>query len=128
MNIFNKKQNIDSNEDSIATGVAKEFLKEQRRSRRWGIFFKLLFFAYITLFIVFYGYENLSPSHFSDQKHTALIEIDGIISTETEANADFIISSLKNAFENNNTSGIILRINSPAGSPVQAGSGSPRRR
>ena len=43
MNIFNKKQNIDSNEDSIATGVAKEFLKEQRRSRRWGIFFKLLF-------------------------------------------------------------------------------------
>lgn len=121
MNIFNKKQNIDSTEDSIATGVAKEFLKEQRRSRRWGIFFKLLFFAYITLFIVFYGYENLSPSHFSDQKHTALIEIDGIISTETEANADFIISSLKNAFENNNTSGIILRINSPGGSPVQAG-------
>ena len=68
-----------------------------------------------------YAYENSSFVNLSNQKHTALIEINGIISSETEASADFIITGLRKAFEDENTQGIILRINSPGGSPVQAG-------
>ena len=108
-------------ENSINTEIAKEVLKEQRRGRRWGIFFKLLFFAYLTAILFFYGYENIDSGQFSDHKHTALIEINGVISADADANADIIISSLEKAYSNKNTAGIILRINSPGGSPVQAG-------
>ena len=108
-------------ENSLANEFAKEVLKEQRKTRRWGIFFKLIIAVYIAAFFVIYIYENNSLRSFSPQKHTAVIEINGIISTETAANADFIITGLRNAYRDENTQGIILRINSPGGSPVQAG-------
>ena len=116
-----EKNNIKGFESSLVNEFVKEMLKEQRRNRRWGIFFKLIFVIYIAAFFVIYAYENSSIGNFSNQKHTALIEINGIISTETEANADFIITGLRRAYEDKNTQGIILRINSPGGSPVQAG-------
>jgi protease-4 len=54
-------------------------------------------------------------------KHTALIDIEGVISASTEASADNVVTGLRNAYDDDNTAGIILRINSPGGSPVQAG-------
>ena len=121
MTEINEENNIDKSDNSFANELAKEVLKEQRRSRRWGIFFKLIFVIYISLFFIIYAYENTSVGNFTNQKHTALIEINGIISTDTESNADFIITGLRKAYEDKNTQGIILRINSPGGSPVQAG-------
>ena len=97
-------------EQSIVSELAKEVLKEQRRNRRWGIFFKLILVIYVAGFFAMYAYENTDVGSFSNQKHTALIEIKGVISTETEANADFIVAGLRKAYENNNTQGIILRI------------------
>ena len=103
-------------------------LNEQRRVRRWNIFFKLLIFVYLFVILISVNpnwYNNLS--NFSSDgveltaKHTALIEITGVIAADTEASADTIITGLRNAFEDENTAGIILRINSPGGSPVQAG-------
>ena len=108
-------------ENSLVSELAKEVLKEQRRSRRWGVFFKLIFVIYISVFFVIYAYENIAISDFSNQKHTALIDINGVISDDTETSADFIIGGLRDAYKDKNTQGIILRINSPGGSPVQAG-------
>ncbi len=100
-------------------------LNEQRRTRRWGIFFKFLTFAllfgYLAVFMSALS-KNDSVSNFSKGgPHTALIEIKGVISSSASANADNIITGLRNAFKNKNTKGIILRINSPGGSPVQSG-------
>ena len=99
--------------------LAQSGLKEQRRARRWGIFFKLLGFAYVSLFLfslIAPQLANLSPS----TQHTALVELAGVIADGEEASADNIVSGLRAAFENNNSAAVILRINSPGGSPVQA--------
>lgn len=94
---------------------------EQRRKRRWGIFFKLLGFAYLlAVLALFSPFESLEKTN-THTPHTALIEIRGVIADEERANADTIISSLRAAFENPATRGVVLRINSPGGSPVQSG-------
>jgi len=99
-------------------------LNEQRRTRRWSIFFKFLTFAllfgYLAVFMAALS-KNEGLSKIGDGPHTALIDIQGVISSTTQANADNIVTGLRDAFENKNTKGIILRINSPGGSPVQSG-------
>ncbi len=99
--------------------LAKSGLKEQRRARRWGVFFKLLGFAYVSIFL----FSLLAPqlANFSSKaKHTALVELAGVIADGEEASADNVVSGLRAAFENNHSAAVILRINSPGGSPVQA--------
>ncbi|GIZ13402.1 S49 family peptidase [Pseudomonas sp. NCCP-436] len=94
---------------------------EQRRSRRWGIFFKLLTFVYLFgALALFMPLLDLKGSSSADG-HTALIEIRGMIADREEASADNVIGSLRAAFEDAGTRGVILRINSPGGSPVQSG-------
>lgn len=95
-------------------------LKEQRRTRRWGIFFKLLLVAYLFIILIAYMPGEFDTGGMAKQ-HTALVEIRGVIADDSEANADNIISGIREAFENTHSAGIILRINSPGGSPVQAG-------
>lgn len=96
-------------------------VQEQRRSRRWGIFFKLLTFIYLfgALALFLPGLDLKKPS--STGAHTALIEVRGIIADQEAASADKVVGSLRAAFEDANTKGVILRINSPGGSPVQSG-------
>jgi protease-4 len=103
-------------------------LNEQRRTRRWNIFFKLLIFTYLLIILIsvnpnwYKNFSNISSDGIElTAKHTALIEIAGVIAADTEASADTVITGLRNAFEDKDTAGIILRINSPGGSPVQAG-------
>lgn len=95
-------------------------IKEQRASRRWGIFFKLL-----TLFLFFYGIWQISNLGGADMRkqgrHTALVEINGTIEAGGSGGADVVNSALDNAFSADSSVGVILRINSPGGSPVQAG-------
>jgi protease-4 len=99
--------------------VAMAAIVEQRKTRQWGIFFKVLTFLY--LFIVLFAFMGWMGG--GDKvlgKHTALIDLQGVISSD-EASADLIMSGLQSAFEDKHTQGVILRINSPGGSPVQAG-------
>ena len=106
-------------ERSVIEKLATEALKEQRRARRWGIFFKLLGFAYLT-FILVMALDWL-PGADSAGKHTALVDIEGVIEAKGNASADNITGALQSAFKDKNTQGVVLRINSPGGSPVQAG-------
>ena len=97
-------------------------LKEQRRSRYWGIFFKLLTFAYLAVVLAMVidwrGEDGITRG---GGKHTALVGLQGVIEARGEASADRVTDALQNAFEDKNTQGVILRINSPGGSPVQSG-------
>lgn len=94
---------------------------EQRKSRRWGVFFKLLTFGY--LFALFYliQFPGGGSLDATAGKHTALVEIDGAIAADELASADNIVGALREAFEEPDAVAVILRINSPGGSPVQAG-------
>lgn len=97
---------------------------EQRRARRWGIFFKLLTFAYLfaLMGIFFIGKDVSSAREAAErQPHTALIEIKGIIVEGADASADNVVTALRKAFSSRHSEAILLRINSPGGSPVQAG-------
>jgi len=106
-------------ERTVLEKLALSAVQEQRRTRRWGIFFKVLGFLYLSFILVmFSGWFNGDVSKMD--KHTALIDLQGVISSD-QASADNIIAGLKDAFENKNTQGVIMRINSPGGSPVQAG-------
>jgi len=96
-------------------------LNEQRRTRRWNNFFKALFAGYLFLLLIMMMFPAGTGKHITTGAHTALVEIDGVIAANTDANADSIITGLRDAFEDHNTRGVILRINSPGGSPVQAG-------
>jgi len=113
-------ENNTSWEREVLTQLAESSLKEQRRSRRWGIFFKLLTFAYIGGILYMYGDASLTKVSLSE-KHTALVEVNGVIADNEEASADKIVTALREAFDNKHSAGVILRINSPGGSPVQSG-------
>jgi protease-4 len=108
-------------QEEIVNRLAFAALNEQRRSRRWNIFFKTLFLAY--LFLIFFALylPEETGKGITVGKHTAVVELNGMIADNTEANADDIVAGLRAAFRDENTAGVILRINSPGGSPVQAG-------
>ena len=107
-------------ERSLITKLAQDALVEQRRRRRWGIFFKLLTFAYITLLLLVMVDWSGRADFTGGKKHTAMVELNGIIAPGTDASAEKITLSLQAAFKDKNTQGVVLRINSPGGSPVQA--------
>jgi protease-4 len=100
--------------------IALAGLIEQRRARRWGIFFKLLIFIYLFA-LLFIGMGWIGKKDAGTGKHTALVEINGVISHNSLASADNVTAGLQDAFKDKRTQGVILRINSPGGSPVQAG-------
>lgn len=107
-------------ERKLLEKLASESLLEQRRKRRWGIFFKFVGFTYLGLLLVALLGVSHAPA-LDTTRHTALVDLDGVIATDSLASADRINSSLRNAFESTQSVGVILRINSPGGSPVQAG-------
>lgn len=108
-------------ERKIIEKLALDALKEQRVTRRWGIFFKLLGFGYLTFLILLALDWRGDAEGLASGKHTALVEISGVIESKGETSADRIATALQNAFKDKNTQGVILRVNSPGGSPVQAG-------
>jgi protease-4 len=118
----NMNENSDSKmEQRLVNQLAREFLQEQRSQRRWSVFFKALLALYLFSFLAIYISGQWQNSGFGGEKHTALIDIQGVIAMESDANADYIASGLRAAFEDKNTAGVIVRINSPGGSPVQSG-------
>lgn len=94
-------------------------LTEQRRARRWGIFFKLFFAVCLLVILLLILGSGLSGRSLGSH-YTALVDLDGTIAANSEASADNVIAGLRNAFEDSSTVGVIIRANSPGGSPVQS--------
>jgi protease-4 len=102
--------------------VALEGIKERRRARRWGIFFKLLLALYLFAVLgLALRPGALDSSAVTTEAHTAVVNVQGMISSDSPANAERVIAGLEDAFANEDVEGVILRINSPGGSPVQSG-------
>lgn len=118
---------MDSNESRRESGWERELLErlafaslqEQRSRRRWGIFFKVLGFAYLVVLLVVLSGVAGGPPH-SKEKHTALVDLRGVIDSDGDSSAESVVAALNDAFKESNAMGVILRINSPGGSPVQS--------
>ncbi|HXA46178.1 MAG TPA: S49 family peptidase, partial [Burkholderiaceae bacterium] len=107
-------------ERDVLEKLAFATLNEQRAKRRWGIFFKLSFMLLIIV-ALFVAFQFSNTEVDVSGRHTALVEIDGAIETDAAGSADAVIPALDKAYNDDKAVGIILHINSPGGSPVQAG-------
>lgn len=118
---------MDNNESRRESGWERELLErlafaslqEQRSRRRWGIFFKVLGFGYLIVLLVVLSGVAGGPSH-SKEKHTALVDLRGVIDSDGDSSAESVVAALNDAYKESNAMGVILRINSPGGSPVQS--------
>jgi protease IV len=106
--------------EGVIERVARELLRQQRSERRWRLVIRLGWLALVLA--VFWGLmsQRMHGSTVS-RPHTALIDVRGEISADSEASAEGLISAIKTAFEDSGAEAIVLRINSPGGSPVQSG-------
>jgi len=120
VNILETPQNDPQWERNLLEKIAMSSLQEQRAKRRWGIFFKLAGLAYLVAVLALVVDWGASEK-LTEGKHTALIYLRGTIEASGEASAEKINGALQSAFEDKGTAGVILRINSPGGSPVQSG-------
>jgi len=108
-------------ERAVLEKLATAALQEQKRARKWGIFFKSLGFVYLFA-LLFLGLGWIGKKEAAlPGKHTALVELEGVIAADSETSAEKMSSGLQEAFKDKRTQGVVLRINSPGGSPVQAG-------
>ena len=109
-------------ERDLITKIASAAVVEQRRARRWSIFFKFLLFGYLFTLLGMVLWPMIFDSKPSlGDDHVAVVRVEGVIAGDEDASAENIITGLRNAFEDDNTAAVMLRINSPGGSPVQAG-------
>jgi protease-4 len=106
-------------ERDVLRDLAFAAIKEQRTKRRWGYVFKGLILLYLVAFLVLSFAPGRLPA--SKEPHTALIDITGVIAADADANADAMVTGIRKAFESKTAKGLILRLNTPGGSPVQAG-------
>ena len=95
-------------------------LTEQRRSRRWRLFFRGMIFVYLFAALALFAVDRLPSLRLHGGGHAAVVRVEGLISSETDASAKNLLEALRNAFKDKATKGVILQINSPGGSPVQA--------
>ncbi len=102
---------------AVLERLAFETLREQRRARRWSVFFKSFFALYLVGILFLFNFDEVGPP---TGAHTALVDLDGVIASDGDVDADRIVGGLRAAFEADGAKGVILRINSPGGSPVQA--------
>lgn len=111
-------------EERALAVVAHEAIVETRRRRRWQIFFRFIWMGYFLLLLLIMlnvGGNRDSASSGPTSEHIAVVPIQGLISADSDANADDIIRSLEKAFKNPNAKAVFLDINSGGGSPVQSG-------
>lgn len=115
-------------DQALVNRLAREFLAEQRRARRWNLFFRLFIVAFLSALLFIYLSKDDMPSvGVDDGRHTALIDVQGIIISGGQSggidyvSADHVAEGLRAAYADEGTAGIIIRIDSPGGSPVQAG-------
>lgn len=118
---YNKMTTKEGWQQKLVEDLALSSLKEKRTTRRWGIFFKFVFLVYIAGLTILYFFPlDVSSLEKKGSGHTAVIEVKGLISSDSEASADNIVTALRKAFDDKQTKGIVLRMNTPGGSPVQS--------
>ncbi len=100
--------------------VAAELLHERKSERRWRNFFRLAWLG-LAATVLWLGFAHRFAPSAPTTPHTALVEVHGEIGADTEASAEALVGALKNAFEDASAQAVVLRINSPGGSPVQSG-------
>jgi protease-4 len=112
-------------ERSVLENLALRALDEQRRTRQWNALFRLVWFGLALLIFAavmgWIGKPDKDALTAAAGRHTALVDLEGVIAPGTKASADRMIKALDRAFKDSGTQGVVLRINSPGGSPVQAG-------
>jgi protease IV len=106
--------------ESALERVATELLNQQRAERRWRVFFRLAWLGLATA-VVWMALSRATPATIPTTPHTAVVEVRGEISEGGEASAEVLVAALRNAFEDAAAQAVVLRINSPGGSPVQSG-------
>ena len=118
------RENSSNEYAAIVQKLAFAAVNEQRRARRWRIFFIFLTFLYLTpmllLTVDLHDLNLLQDKDDGDSKHTALVRMEGIIASGEQAGSANIIDGLKKAFKDEETAAVVLEINSPGGSPVQS--------
>ncbi|HHS97707.1 MAG TPA: S49 family peptidase, partial [Chloroflexi bacterium] len=108
-------------ERELLKDLAWASLKEQRRARRWGLLTRFLFLGYlVALLWVFTADQTEVTLHKPGDQFAAVVDLQGIIAEDSEASAELVIAALRDAFEAKGAKGVILRANSPGGSPVQS--------
>lgn len=119
----NNETNAPGWERGLLEKLVLESLREQRRRRRWGIFFKLIGLTWVgfALLMIWNVQHGDAEKAVGIGPHTALVQLEGAIGVGAQASAEKIIAGLTAAFDDRNTKGVVLRINSPGGSPVQSG-------
>jgi protease-4 len=105
---------------AVLTQFARAYLDEQRRAQRWRWFWRMVWIG-VAVAMVWATLQNVPASKSPSSPHTALVEVRGEIGADTESNADNLLAALRSAFEDEGAQAVVLRINSPGGSPVQAG-------
>ena len=100
--------------------LAREMMQERRSERRWRIFFRLAWLG-LVLGVAWVLMSDRMHHNAPSGPHTALVELRGEIASDSDASAELILSGLRNAFEDSGARAVVLRINSPGGSPVQSG-------
>ena len=106
--------------EPLLAELAREFLRERRAERRWRIAFRLFWLVLLggIVYSLWTQGRHVAPT---TTPHTALVEVRGEIAVDTEASAELLLAALKDAFKDDGAQAVVLRINSPGGSPVQAG-------
>lgn len=104
----------------LLTDFARSYLTEQRRQARWRWVWRVLWIG-LLLSMIWATLESMPAASAPITPHTALVEVRGEIAVDAEANADSLNSALKSAFEDQGAKAVVIRLNSPGGSPVQAG-------
>jgi len=112
--------NVSSTQNLLLNQFAKAYLEQQRREQRWRWFWRIVWLG-VAVTIVWAAAQNVPSSKSQSTPHTALVEVRGEIGAETAGNADNLMAALRSAFEDEGAKAVVLRINSPGGSPVQAG-------
>ena len=111
-------------DDKALYELVKAYIQERRRARRWDLAFRLVKYTLVIIFLIsFLGSlgERQGAAELTRGEHTALIDVEGVIASSEAASADNIVTALRKAMDARHSKAVILRINSPGGSPVQAG-------
>ncbi|MFT6201016.1 MAG: protease-4 [Candidatus Endobugula sp.] len=125
MGLFSREDKVDPNSESrdwqLVASIAQESLKEQKKARRWGVFFKMFACIYVLIILVGVARQNSGSQYSATQEHVGVVYLDGVIAADQTANANDLVGALRAAFESSSSKAVILAINSPGGSPVQSG-------
>ena len=106
--------------DPIVERFARDYMADRRSDRRWSVFFRLAWLLLIAL-MAWAAYTSGNHMNVPSGPHTALVEVQGAIAADSEASAERLVAALRGAFEDEGAKAVVLRINSPGGSPVQSG-------